>query len=361
MSELSNGANPGSAAGPLLSVRSLSKHFEIRSRGFFSKTVGMVRAVEDVSFDLQPGETLGLVGESGSGKTTVARCIMRALQPTSGQILFQTAAGSIVDLATLGERSLKALRPQAQMIFQDPFSSLNPRMTVGQIVAEPLVVHGLTRRSEIDGRVVDILSRVGLKPDHRTRYPHAFSGGQRQRIGIARALIMRPSLVIADEATSALDVSVQAQVLNLLKDLQREFRLTFLFVAHNLDVVRHFCDRVAVMYAGRVVELGRTSQIFSNPLHPYTRALMAAVPWPDPDVKMNFDVPGEVADPTRLPSGCSFHPRCPRCFAPCPTVRPDLRDVDGTGRFAACHLHDPAYAPESGEAKSVSNSNRASA
>jgi peptide/nickel transport system ATP-binding protein len=339
-------ANTG--IGPLLSVRGLTKHFEIRSRGFFPKVTGVVRAVEDVTFDVQPGEALGLVGETGSGKTTVARCLMRALRPTAGEILFRTTAGPVVDLATLGERPLKALRPQAQMIFQDPFSSLNPRMTVGEIVAEPLVVQGLTARAEIDARVADILARVGLKPDHRTRYPHAFSGGQRQRIGIARALIMRPSLVVADEATSALDVSVQAQVLNLLKDLQREFRLTFVFVAHNLDVVRHFCDRVAVMYAGRIVELGRTAQIFSEPLHPYTRALLAAVPWPDPDVKMNFQVPGDVADPTRLPPGCSFHPRCPHCFSPCPTVRPPLRDVDGNGRFAACHLHDPAYCPPAG-------------
>jgi len=234
------------------------------------------------------------------------------------------------------------LRPEMQMIFQDPFSSLNPRMTVGQIVGEPLVIQG-RKRAEIDALVADILTKVGLKPEHRTRYPHAFSGGQRQRIGIARALILRPSLIVADEATSALDVSVQAQVLNLLKDLQHEFRLTYIFVAHNLNVVRHFCDRVAVMYAGRIVELGRTAELFSNPLHPYTRALLAAVPWPDPDVKMSFDVPGEVADPTQLPPGCSFHPRCPHCFAPCRTESPVLRAC-GDERFAACHLHDPRHA-----------------
>ena len=331
------------AAGPLLAVRGLTKHFEIRERGFFKKLAGHVRAVEDVSFDVQPGETLGLVGESGSGKTTVARCILRAMQPTSGEVIFRRGDGKTVDLAQLDERALKALRPQMQMIFQDPFSSLNPRMTVGQIVAEPLLIHGLTRRAEIDGRVSDILRKVGLKPEHRTRYPHAFSGGQRQRIGIARALIMHPSLIIADEATSALDVSVQAQVLNLLKDLQTELRLTYIFVAHNLNVVRHFCDRVAVMYAGRVVELGRTSEIFANPQHPYTRALLAAVPWPDPDVKMNFDVPGEIADPTNLPAGCSFHPRCPRCFAPCTTESPALLRIGGGNSFAACHLHDPRW------------------
>ncbi|HWA87020.1 MAG TPA: oligopeptide/dipeptide ABC transporter ATP-binding protein [Opitutus sp.] len=330
--------------GPLLAVRGLSKHFEIRERGFFKKVVGHVRAVDDVSFEVQPGETLGLVGESGSGKTTVARCILRAMRPTTGEVIFRRADGVKVDLAKLEDRALKALRPQMQMIFQDPFSSLNPRMTVGQIVGEPLVIHGLTRRAEIDARVADVLRKVGLKPDHQARYPHAFSGGQRQRIGIARALIMRPSLIIADEATSALDVSVQAQVLNLLKDLQAELRLTYVFVAHNLNVVRHFCDRVAVMYAGRVVELGRTTEMFANPQHPYTRALLAAVPWPDPDVKMNFDVPGEIADPTKLPAGCSFHPRCPHCFAPCRTDSPVLRDWHGDGSLAACHLHDPKYA-----------------
>jgi phosphonate C-P lyase system protein PhnK len=332
---------------PLLEVRGLTKTFEIRSKGFFKKVTGGVRAVDNVNFDVQPGETLGLVGESGSGKTTVARCILRAMRPTAGKVLFRTGGDAGVDLATLSEHELKALRPRMQMIFQDPFSSLNPRMTVGQIVAEPLVIHGLTHRSEIDARVADILRKVGLKPEHRTRYPHAFSGGQRQRIGIARALIMRPSLIIADEATSALDVSVQAQVLNLLKDLQKEFQLTYVFVAHNLNVVRHFCDRVAVMYAGRIVELGPTAQLFAEPRHPYTKALLAAVPWPDPDVKMNFDVPGEIADPTSLPSGCSFHPRCAYCFAPCHDVIPELRPVEGTGRFAACHLHDPRYASQS--------------
>jgi oligopeptide/dipeptide ABC transporter ATP-binding protein len=332
------------AGGPLLAVRGLTKHFEIRERGFFKKLVGHVRAVDDVSFDLQPGETLGLVGESGSGKTTVARCILRAMRPTAGEAIFRRADGKTVDLAKLDERALKALRPQMQMIFQDPFSSLNPRMTVGQIVAEPLVIHGLTRRAEIDARVSDILRKVGLKPEYRTRYPHAFSGGQRQRIGIARALIMRPSLIVADEATSALDVSVQAQVLNLLKDLQAELKLTYIFVAHNLNVVRHFCDRVAVMYAGRVVELGRTAEMFANPQHPYTRALLAAVPWPDPDVKMNFDVPGEIADPTKLPEGCSFNPRCPHCFAPCTTESPALLSLADGSSFAACHLHDPRWA-----------------
>jgi peptide/nickel transport system ATP-binding protein len=328
-------------AEPLLSVRGLCKHFPIAGKGVFKKVTATIRAVDDVNFDLMPGETLGLVGESGSGKTTTARCILRALTPTAGEVKFRQADGQVVDLAQLPERALKPLRPHLQMIFQDPFSSLNPRMTVGQIVGEPLVIHGLAKGRELEDRVADILVKVGLKPEHRTRYPHAFSGGQRQRIGIARALIMRPSLIVADEAVSALDVSVQAQVLNLLKDLQAEFKLTYLFVAHNLDVVRHFCDRVAVMYAGRIVELAPTAQLFAAPRHPYTQALLAAVPWPDPDVKMNFDMPGEIADPSRLPPGCAFHPRCAACFAPCRTEPPALLG-DG-GRLTACHLHDPRH------------------
>jgi oligopeptide/dipeptide ABC transporter ATP-binding protein len=333
---------------PLLSVRGLSKHFPANARGLWAKPAGTTRAVSDVSFDLQPGETLGLVGESGSGKTTAVRCILRALAPTAGQVFFRKNDGVTVDLAALPEGALKPLRPQLQMIFQDPFSSLNPRMTVAQIVGEPLAIHGLAKGRERDDRVVDILCKVGLKPELRTRYPHAFSGGQRQRIGIARALIMRPSFVVADEAVSALDVSVQAQVLNLLKDLQEEFHLTYLFVAHNLDVVRNFCDRVAVMYAGRIVELAPTAALFADPKHPYTQALLSAVPWPDPDVKMTFDLLGEVADPNRLPPGCAFHPRCQECFAPCKTQRPELRPLGpakgtdgGTGRAVACHLYDP--------------------
>jgi len=324
---------------PLLRVRGLCKYFPIRGKGILGKVVATVRAVDDMNFDLQPGETLGLVGESGSGKTTAARCILRALSPTAGDVHFRQADGTSVNLATLPERSLKALRPHMQMIFQDPFSSLNPRMTVGDIVAEPLVIHRLGARADREDRVVDILRKVGLKAEHRIRYPHAFSGGQRQRIGIARALIMKPSLVVADEAVSALDVSVQAQVLNLLKDLQEEFKLTYLFVAHNLDVVRHFCDRVAVLYAGRLVELAPSAEIFSDPKHPYTKALLSAVPWPDPDVRMKFDVPGEIADPSRLPSGCAFHPRCPECFAPCKTIRPALSLLSCTRRQVACHLH----------------------
>jgi oligopeptide/dipeptide ABC transporter ATP-binding protein len=300
-----------------------------------------------MSFDLRSGETLGLVGESGSGKTTAARCILRALTPTAGEVLFRTN-GRMVDLARLSDRALKPLRPAMQLIFQDPYSSLNPRMTVGQIVGEPLAIHKLAKGSELEDRVADMLLRIGLKPEHRTRYPHAFSGGQRQRIGIARALIMRPSLVVADEAVSALDVSVQAQVLNLLKNLQEEFKLTYIFVAHNLDVIHHVCDRVAVMYAGRIVELGETAALFEDPRHPYTRALHSAVPKPDPDQRMNCEIGGEVADPSHLPPGCAFHPRCPRCFVPCRQYRPELQRASGkaAGRtdehLVACHLNDEA-------------------
>jgi peptide/nickel transport system ATP-binding protein len=324
---------------PLLWVRHLRKHFSFRDRGRWRGATGVIRAVEDVTFDLRPGETLGLVGESGSGKTTAVRCIVRALDPTAGEVWFRTG-GRVVDLARLSGRALQPLRPAIQMIFQDPDSSLNPRLTVGQIVGEPLVIHRLARGAELDDRVDDMLRRIGLKPEHRTRYPHAFSGGQRQRIGIARALIMRPSLVVADEAVAALDVSVQAQVLNLLKDLQAEFRLTCIFVSHNLAVVRHLCTRVAVMYAGRIVELADTAAIFESPRHPYTRALQAAVPSPDPDRPLAFDLAGDVADPGNLPQGCAFHPRCGSCFARCRERRPELRPVDGTDHLVACHLYE---------------------
>ena len=339
--------SPAAPEQPLLRVRGLTKLFPFRRRGLFRGSGGMVRAVEDVSFELWPGETLGLVGESGAGKTTVARCILRALAPTAGEVWFRND-GRMVDLVQLSARALKPLRPAMQLIFQDPYSSLNPRMTVGQIVGEPLVIHRLARGSELDDRVADMLVRIGLKPEHRTRYPQAFSGGQRQRIGIARALIMRPSLVVADEAVSALDVSMQAQVLNLLKDLQQEFALTYVFVAHNLDVVRYLCTRVAVMYAGRIVELADTAALFAGPHHPFTQALHAAVPRADPNWRMAFGLAGEAADPSRLPSGCAFHPRCPKCFAPCTSIRPELQPAPGArpGRAdehrVACHLYGPA-------------------
>ncbi|HTT56538.1 MAG TPA: oligopeptide/dipeptide ABC transporter ATP-binding protein [Opitutaceae bacterium] len=333
---------------PLLSVRGLGKQFPLRG-GFFRRGTGAVRAVEDVSFDLRPGETLGLVGESGAGKTTAVRCILRALVPTSGQVLFRTGGG-VVDLARLAPRALKPLRPALQLVFQDPYASLNPRMTVGQIIGEPLLIHRLARGRDLDDRVADMLEKIGLKPEHRASYPHAFSGGQRQRIGIARALITRPSLLVADEAVSALDVSVQAQVLNLFKALQAELRLTYIFVAHNLEVVRHLCDRVAVMYAGRIVEIGPTAALFANPRHPYTRALHAAVPRADPDRRMDFDLAGEPADPAALPSGCAFHPRCPECFAPCRQQRPALADPAGDRHLVACHLFGDSRAGPAGGA-----------
>ena len=284
-----------SGAPPLLAVRGLSKQFPVYGRGFRQRVIGVIKAVDNVSFELAPGESLGLVGESGSGKTTTARCILRAIAPTAGEVRFRLPDARTVDLAKLSDRELKPVRQHAQMVFQDPFSALNPRMNARDIVGEPLVIHGLAAGADLDDRVSEVLRRVGLRPEHRSRYPHAFSGGQRQRIGIARALIMRPSLIVCDEATSALDVSVQAQVLDLLKELQREFQLTYLFVAHNLDVVRNFCDRVAVMRKGRIVELAATPQIFAAPQHAYTKILLSAVPSPDPDVVMNFNVGEELA------------------------------------------------------------------
>ncbi|MCD8482086.1 MAG: ATP-binding cassette domain-containing protein [Verrucomicrobia bacterium] len=294
--------NTGSADpmdGCLLRVRNLCKFFPIFSSGLVKKQVDTVRAVDDVSFDLKPGRTLGIVGESGSGKTTCARSILRAIDPTSGEILFKSARG-IVDMAKLKPRELKPLRKEMQMIFQDPFASLNPRMTVGDIVGEPLVIHDVGSRAERRDLVAEMLQKVGMKPIHMQRYPHAFSGGQRQRIGIARALILRPSLVVADEAVSALDVSVQAQVINLLMDLQDEFQLTYIFVAHDLSVVRHICDEVAVMYQGKIVEFGDVKEIFDNPRHPYTKGLLSAIPNPDPDIVMKPILKGEIGDYARV-------------------------------------------------------------
>jgi len=305
-------------------------------QGFLKRQIGLVRAAEDVSFDLMPGETLGIVGESGSGKTTTGRAILRAIRPTNGEVTFRDH-DRVIDLANLPEKSLKPLRTRMQMIFQDPFSSLNPRMTVGDIVGEPLTIHGLAKGRERKDRVAGMLKEVGLKPEHAQRYPHAFSGGQRQRIGIARALIMRPALVVADEPVSALDVSVQAQVINLLAALQAELGLTYIFIAHDLSVVRHICDRVAVMYAGKIVELAPTPLLFRDPQHPYTKALLSAVPNPDPDVKMTFGLKGEVADPAHLPPGCAFHPRCTQCTGICKEEAPHFT-AQGDDRHVACHL-----------------------
>lgn len=320
----------------LLEVRGLEKFYPIR-RGFLRKVVGHVRAVDDVSFDIRRGETLALVGESGCGKTTTSRCILRAITPTAGEILFRTDEGDVVDMATLPRERLRPLRSQMQMIFQDPFSSLNPRMTVLNIVGEPLLVNGMKNRQERIDRVEELLKLVGLRPEFMRRYPHAFSGGQRQRIGIARALALNPSLVVADEPVSALDVSVQAQILNLLLDLQERLGLTYLFVAHDLSVVKHLSDRVAVMYVGKIVELAERDQLFTHPRHPYTAALLSAVPKPDPRLRTRrIPLAGEVANPAAPPSGCYFHPRCPYAIDVCKRVSPPLEEI-APGQWAACH------------------------
>ena len=321
---------------PLLDVRALKKFFPIK-RGVLQKKVGDVRAVDDVSFELRQGETLALVGESGCGKTTTSRCILRALDPTGGQILFHMQDGSTVDVASLPRDKLRPLRRQMQMIFQDPFSSLNPRMTLLDIVGEPLLVNGVASRSERIDRVSELLRLVGLRPEYMRRYPHAFSGGQRQRIGIARALALRPRLVVADEPVSALDVSVQAQVLNLLLELQDRFNLTYLFVAHDLSVVKHISDRVAVMYVGQIVEMGPAAELFSQPKHPYTSALMASIPAPDPRRRSEkAPLMGEVANPAAPPTGCYFHPRCPYAIDICKTTPPAWEEVE-PGRMVRCH------------------------
>jgi peptide/nickel transport system ATP-binding protein len=323
-------------APPILEVKGLKKFFPVR-KGLLRRTVGHVRAVNDVSFELRPGETLSLVGESGCGKTTTSRCILRALPPTAGSILFRTGEGAVVDVATLPKRQLRPLRRQMQMIFQDPFSSLNPRRTLLDIVAEPLIANGVgTRQDRID-RVAELLRLVGLRPEFMRRYPHAFSGGQRQRVGIARALALNPRLIVADEPVSALDVSVQAQILNLLLDLQAQLGLTYLFVAHDLSVVKHVSDRVAVMYVGRIVEVAGTEALFRRPRHPYTEALLSAVPEPDPRRRVRRIVlEGEVADPANVPPGCAFHPRCRYAVPRCREETPALEAV-APAHVVSCH------------------------
>ena len=320
----------------LLEVKNLKKYFPMK-KGLLQHEVGNVRAVDGVSFTIDQGETVGLVGESGCGKTTTSRCILRAIDPSSGQILFRTQDGAIVDIASQRRSQLRALRREMQMIFQDPFSSLNPRMTLLDIVGEPLIVNGVGNRSEREERVAALLRMVGLRPEFMRRFPHAFSGGQRQRIGIARALALHPRLIVADEPVSALDVSVQAQVLNLLLDLQAELGLTYLFVAHDLSVVKHISDRVAVMYVGRIVEMAPTDALFITPKHPYTAALLSAVPEPDPRLRsQRIMLQGEVANPASPPSGCYFHPRCPHTVDICRTQTPVWAEM-APGHFVSCH------------------------
>lgn len=321
----------------LLEVQNLKKFYPVR-KGIFKRTVGHVRAVDNVSFNIRPGETLGLVGESGCGKTTTGRCLLRLVEPTSGKILFQESPGAPMSVTELEKSEIKAFRRQAQIIFQDPFSSLDPRMSVFDIVSEPLRIHGVKKGSELEDRVVYLLKAVGLQADHMRRYPHSFSGGQRQRIGIARALSLEPKLIVCDEPVSALDVSIQAQVLNLLEDLQKDLGLTYLFIAHDLSVVQHISNRVAVMYVGKIVELAETAELFQSPLHPYTEALISAVPKPDPEApRRRIVLEGDVANPANPPSGCYFHPRCAYAREICAAEAPALQE-HSPGHWVSCHF-----------------------
>jgi oligopeptide/dipeptide ABC transporter ATP-binding protein len=334
--EQSAAPSPGSTqADTILEVRDLVMHFNVR-HGLLGGSSGVVRAVDGISFSLRRGETLGLVGESGCGKTTTGRCVLQLERPTSGAVIFEGQ-----DLTKLDPVALRAARKRVQVIFQDPYSSLNPRMTVGQIIAEPMAVHAIEPDAAARARrTAELLSRVGLLPQHARRYPHELSGGQRQRVGIARALAMKPSLIICDEPVSALDVSIQAQIINLLADLQVDFGLAYLFVAHDLAVVRHISDRIAVMYLGKIVELASREDLYKAPKHPYTRALLSAVPIPDPVIEADRErqvLKGEVPSPLNPPSGCVFHPRCPLAIERCSREVPALRTV-GAAHVAACHL-----------------------
>lgn len=320
----------------LLEIRNLKKHFPIK-RGWFSRTVGYVKAVDGISFFVREGETLGVVGESGCGKTTMGRLVLRAMAPTEGEIWFRDRDQGLVNIPVIGKYALKRVRRNMQMIFQDPYSSLNPRMTLLEIVGEPLLVHGVAQGAGLKDRVAELLRVVGLRTEYMNRYPHAFSGGQRQRIGIARALALNPQLIVCDEPVSALDVSIQAQILNLLQDLQQQFRLTYLFIAHDLSVVEHISDRVAVMYVGKIVESAPTPKLYTMPRHPYTEALLSAVPRPDPRRRtLPIVLEGEVADPANPPSGCYFHPRCRYRIDRCMTETPELREI-APDHFVSCH------------------------
>jgi oligopeptide transport system ATP-binding protein len=329
-------AGPAAAAGdaPLLRIRNLRKYFPVTEGLLFSRVVGQVKAVDDISLEIGRGETLGLVGESGCGKTTTGRCILMLEKPTEGEIWYED-----VDLTRADRRTLKLLRQKIQVIFQDPYSSLNPRMKVGDIIGEPMRVHGLIPEAgRRRARVAELLSVCGLSPKMAERYPHEMSGGQRQRVGIARALALNPDFIVCDEAVSALDVSIQAQVINLLEDLREQFGLTYLFIAHDLSVVRHLCQRVAVMYLGRIVELAPSDELFDSPLHPYTRALLEAVPVPDPEVEAAREhkiIEGEVPSPMNPPPGCVFNPRCPLAVESCRQQAPALRELR-PGHWVAC-------------------------
>ncbi len=337
----SDGTTQPTPQAPLLELKNLKKYFPI-TRGFFKRTVGYVKAVDDVSLHVQEGETLGLVGESGCGKTTTGRMILRAMPPTEGDVFFRDPLLGLVNVTELDKQQLKQVRRNMRMIFQDPHASLNPRMTLLELVGAPLRAMNIVTGSELEDRVADSLRLVGLAPEFMRRYPHAFSGGQRQRIGIARALVSNPNLIVADEPVSALDVSVQAQILNLLQELQEQMGLTYVFVAHDLSVVAHISDRVAVMYVGKLVELAPTIELFTNPKHPYTEALLSAIPKPDPRRKGSARIllEGEVANPAKPPAGCYFHPRCVYAQEICQQEDPVLDEV-APGHYVKCHFaHD---------------------
>jgi peptide/nickel transport system ATP-binding protein len=333
---MSHPSQPGSL---LLKVEHLQKYFPIE-QGLLKSVVGHVRAVDDVSFEIYRNETLGLVGESGSGKTTLGRCLLRAIEPTAGKVTFYPQTGEALDVLALDKPGLKAWRRQVQLVFQNPYSALDPRKTVLQIVSEPLILHQIVRGDALIARVKELLDLVGLEVKHMNRYPHAFSGGQRQRIGIARALALNPEFIVADEPVSALDVSIQAQILNLLQDLRRDLNLSFLFIAHGLNVIKHVSNRVAVMYVGKIVEMGAVNDLFAHPRHPYTEALLSAIPNPDPDLRMQrIILPGEVANPANPPGGCHFHPRCRYAAARCKTEVPTWQEA-APNHFVACHRAD---------------------